>query len=139
VDRAVGYGVAGHEVDGTDLSECLRVVGEAIGNARAGQGPKLVVASLLRLCGHGEHDDAGYVDPEFKQMQLGRDCLKVAEAELITRRWVEPAQLARWRSDKIVQIEELVAQVQHEPTPDPFGEDWSAISSRHLGETHEMK
>ena len=138
-DRAVGYGVAGHEVDGTDLSECLRVIGEAVGNARAGQGPQLVVASLLRLCGHGEHDDAGYVDPEFKHMQLGRDCLKVAEAELLRQQWVEPAELARWRNDNIVQIEELVAQVQHEPTPDPFGEDWSAISSRHLGETHEIE
>jgi pyruvate dehydrogenase E1 component alpha subunit/2-oxoisovalerate dehydrogenase E1 component alpha subunit len=139
VDRAVGYGVAGHEADGTDLAECLRVVSEAVENARTGQGPQLVVATLLRLCGHGEHDDASYVDPELKQMTLGRDCLKVAEAELINRHWAEPAQLARWRSDKIAHIEELVAQVQHEPTPDPFGEDWSAISSRQLAETHELK
>ena len=29
VDRAVGYGVEGHTVDGTDLSECLRVAGQA--------------------------------------------------------------------------------------------------------------
>jgi pyruvate dehydrogenase E1 component alpha subunit/2-oxoisovalerate dehydrogenase E1 component alpha subunit len=138
-NRASGYGVAGHEVDGTDLAECLRVISEAVENARTGHGPQLVVATLLRLCGHGEHDDANYVDPELKQMQLGRDCLKVAEAELIHRQWAGPAQLASWRSDDIAQIEDLVAQVQHEPTPDPFREDWSAISSRQLGETHEMK
>jgi pyruvate dehydrogenase E1 component alpha subunit/2-oxoisovalerate dehydrogenase E1 component alpha subunit len=58
VDRAAGYGVTGHEADGTDFRDCLRVVSAAIGSARAGRGPQLVVATLLRLCGHGEHDDA---------------------------------------------------------------------------------
>jgi hypothetical protein len=35
-----------------------------------GEGPQLVVARLLRLCGHGEHDDAPYIDPKLKQSQL---------------------------------------------------------------------
>ena len=39
------------------------VVGRSVSRARAGGGPQMVVATLLRLCGHGEHDDAGYVDP----------------------------------------------------------------------------
>src|SRR5882762_62282 len=72
IDRAVGYGVQGHMLDGTDLSTCLKVVGEAVTRARAGQGPQLVVARLLRLCGHGEHDDAGYVDPKLKSSLVGR-------------------------------------------------------------------
>ena len=37
--------------------------------ARAGRGPQLVVAQLLRLCGHGEHDDAGYVDPKLQAVR----------------------------------------------------------------------
>jgi pyruvate dehydrogenase E1 component alpha subunit/2-oxoisovalerate dehydrogenase E1 component alpha subunit len=138
-DRAVGYGVTGHEVDGTDLTECLRVMSEAIGNARNGRGPQLVVASLLRLCGHGEHDDAGYIDPKLKQMPIGRDCLKVAEERLLGWDWADLAQLAGWRSETNRQIEEVVAQVQREATPDPYTEDWSAISSRHLLETHVTK
>src|SRR5882672_1652855 len=80
LDKAAGYGVEGQAVDGTDLSACLEVVAEAVGKARAGHGPQLVVAQLLRLCGHGEHDDAGYVDPALKNSPLGRDCLKVSEA-----------------------------------------------------------
>ena len=32
---------------------------------------------------------------------------------------------------------EAVAQAQREPAPDPFAEEWRAISSRHLSETHE--
>src|SRR6266568_9209113 len=66
LDKAAGYGVEGQAVDGTDLSACLEVVGDAVGKARAGHGPQMVVAELLRLCGHGEHDDAGYVDPALK-------------------------------------------------------------------------
>src|SRR5207302_2586478 len=57
VDKAIGYGVDSQTVDGTDLSACLDVVGEAVRRAREGHGPQMVVAHLLRLCGHGEHDD----------------------------------------------------------------------------------
>src|SRR6266850_2666966 len=62
VDKAAGYGVDGQTVDGTDLSACLSVLEEATRRARSGGGPQLIVAHLLRLCGHGEHDDASYVD-----------------------------------------------------------------------------
>src|SRR5882757_6981301 len=58
VDKAAGYGVDGQTVDGTDLSVCLSVLQEAARRARSGGGPQLIVAHLLRLCGHGEHDDA---------------------------------------------------------------------------------
>src|SRR6267142_1515896 len=44
LDKAAGYGVEGQAVDGTDLSACLEVVGDAIGKARAGHGPQMVVA-----------------------------------------------------------------------------------------------
>jgi len=63
VDRARGYGYEGHKVEGTDLAACLEVIGAAVESARAGGPPQLVVASLLRLAGHGEHDDASYVPP----------------------------------------------------------------------------
>jgi len=135
-DKAAGYGVGAHSVDATDLTECLKVVGDAVAQARSGQGPQLVVARLLRLCGHGEHDDAGYIIPELKNSPLGRDCLKVAEEILLSQNWTEAAQLAVWRSNIIQEIEEAVAQVQREPAPDPFTEEWRAIASEHLSETH---
>src|ERR1044071_2658893 len=40
VDKAIGYGVQGHAVDGTDLGACLNLVPEAIQNARDGHGPQ---------------------------------------------------------------------------------------------------
>ena len=136
-DKAAGYGVESHSVDGTDLAACLKVVGRAVGNARNGGGPQLVVASLLRLCGHGEHDDAGYVDPQLKNSPRGRDCMKVAEEFLLRQKWTDAARLAALRNEIAREIEEAIAQVQREPTPDPFVEDWRAISTERLNEGHE--
>jgi TPP-dependent pyruvate/acetoin dehydrogenase alpha subunit len=135
-DKAAGYGVASHSLDATDLTECLAVIGKAVAQARNGQGPQLVIAELLRLCGHGEHDDAGYIVPSLKNSPLGRDCLKVAEEKLLARNWTDASQLAVWRSQIIQEIEETVAQVQREPAPDPFTEEWRAFASGHLSETH---
>jgi pyruvate dehydrogenase E1 component alpha subunit/2-oxoisovalerate dehydrogenase E1 component alpha subunit len=134
LDKAAGYGVAGHSVDGTDLTECLKVIGEAVREARAGGGPQMIVARLLRLCGHGEHDDAGYVDPRLKSSPVGRDCLKVAEAELLQRNWADASALADWRRQTVQQIEEAVAKVQREAGPDPYRHDWCALASTHLSE-----
>lgn len=137
IDRAAGYGVAGHAVDGTDLAACLKVVGGAVEQARLGHGPQLVVARLLRLCGHGEHDDASYVDPRLRQSVIGRDCLKVAEEFLLQHNWVDGRHLDEWREEATRVVEEAVATVQREPGPDPFREEWSAISSPHLREGNE--
>jgi TPP-dependent pyruvate/acetoin dehydrogenase alpha subunit len=136
-DRAAGYGVEAQSVDGTDLAACLEIVDAAAGRARAGHGPQMIVANLLRLCGHGEHDPADYVDPKLKNSPLGRDCLKVAEEFLLRQNWTDSALLASMRNEAVHEVETAFAQVQREPTPDPFEQDWSAISSRHLSETHQ--
>ncbi len=137
VHKAAGYGVGAHSVVGNDLVACLKVVGTAVARARAGQGPQLVVANLLRLCGHGEHDDAGYIVPELKNSPLGRDCLKLAEDFLLKEKITDAAQLAVWRSEAIREIEDAVAQVQREPAPDPFAENWTALSTENLAEGRE--
>ncbi len=137
LDKAVGYGVAGQQVDGTDLSACLGVVGDAVSRARAGRGPQMVVASLLRLCGHGEHDDASYVNSDLRAAPVGRDCLKVAEETLFRQNWANAAAISRWRHDAVQKVEEAVAKVQREPNPDPYKEDWCALASKHLSEGNE--
>jgi len=136
VDRAVGYGIAGVEIDGTDLVACLNALGTAVAKARAGGGPQLVIANLLRLSGHGEHDDASYIDPKMKVSPIGRDCLKVSEEMLLQESWATATTIAGWRNEAVQQVETAVATVQREPAPNPFAEDWSAISSKHLGELH---
>ena len=133
-DKAAGYGVTAHAVDGVELNDCLRVLTRAVQSARNGDGPQMVVATLLRLCGHGEHDDASYVDPALKQSPLGRDCLKVAEDFLLQRQFADSASIAVWRSETIHEVEQAVATVQREVAPDPFSHVWSALSTQRLME-----
>jgi pyruvate dehydrogenase E1 component alpha subunit/2-oxoisovalerate dehydrogenase E1 component alpha subunit len=138
LDKAAGYGIEAHSVDGTDLSACLEVVGDAVSKARAQRRPQMVVATLLRLCGHGEHDDAHYVDPALKSSLVGRDCLKVAEAYLTEHGWADAATLTEWRNATVQKVEEAVAQVQREPGPDAYHEDWCALASKHLSDRFEQ-
>jgi pyruvate dehydrogenase E1 component alpha subunit/2-oxoisovalerate dehydrogenase E1 component alpha subunit len=135
-DKAVGYGVSCHRTDGTDLTACLKLLSDVVQRAREGGGPQMIVANLLRLCGHGEHDDAHYIAPELKRGDLGRDCLKVAEQQLLAQHAANPAELEAWRAEAVTKVERAIARVQHEPAPDPFAEEWQAVSSTNLVELH---
>lgn len=136
VDKAIGYGVAGHTVDGTNLEACLDVVGGAVEAARAGGGPQMIVASLLRLAGHGEHDDAHYVDTKLKQGAIGQDCLALAENFILEQAWADSADIEAWRQEAAQQVDEAVATAQRDPAPDPNDEDWCALATRHLSENY---
>ena len=134
VDRAIGYGVEGYTVDGTDLAASLAVFRTAVQRAREGHGPQLIIGSLLRLTGHGEHDDASYIPDAVKQSPVGRDCMAVAEVFVREQGWASQAEIDGWRADYRSQVEVAVAQVMKEPGPDPFKESWRALSSATLTE-----
>ena len=56
--RAEPFDVAGLEVDGNDVLEVRRVVGEAADRARRGEGPTLIEAVTYRFSGHSEGESA---------------------------------------------------------------------------------
>src|SRR6058998_573714 len=132
VDRAIGYGFEGYSLDGTDLAACLDVIGSAVKRARAGRPPQLVVASVLRLSGHGEHDDASYVSEEMKCQPFARDCLKVAEQTIIDHNLSDAETRAEWRKHAAAQEDEAIAAAQKEAPPEGDKEDWCAYSMRDL-------
>ncbi len=134
VDRAIGYGVRGHKIDGTDPQACFDVVGEAVARARAGEGPQMVVADLLRLVGHGEHDDAHYVNHALKVSPIGRDCLEVARAQITAAAWMNAMQIDSLRDQLQAEVESAFATALREPLPDPNLEDWRALSTEALAE-----
>lgn len=130
VDRAKGYGVTGREVDATNLLECLAVVHDAVNSARSGGGPQMVVGKLLRLCGHGEHDDGSYVASELKSSKLGRDCLEIGIGQLIEEGLLTADEVELWKKEAAEEVQEAVAQAQTDPRPDPYRDDWRAFSSK---------
>lgn len=56
-DRAIGYGIPGVRVDGTDILEVYRVVREARERALRGEGPTLIEAVMYRLTPHSTSDN----------------------------------------------------------------------------------
>lgn len=135
VDRAIGYGVEGHQVDGTDLAACLTVFQKATDRARAGHGPQLIVGKLLRLCGHGAHDDAAYIPDDIKQTPLGQDCLKLARQKILDQNWATANDLETLETATTETVQQAVAQAQRDPAPDPALETWQPLHSRWLMET----
>ena len=64
VDKAVGYGIHGVQVDGFDALAVRDAVARAAARARAGDGPTLVEALCYRIGPHATADDpARYRDP----------------------------------------------------------------------------
>ena len=60
-DRAIGYGIPGVTIDGTDVLEVYRTCREACARARAGAGPTIIESMTMRMSGHAAHDNAWYV------------------------------------------------------------------------------
>lgn len=134
VDRAVGYGITGYSIDGTDLMSCLETFRTAIARARAGEGPQLVVGRLLRLAGHGEHDDASYVSDEAKSGRHGGDCLALARERLLAEGYETDEALAAIEAEVFAFVEETFVLAQAEEAPNPIEDDWRALSGKVGGE-----
>lgn len=130
VDRAKGYGIGGFSVDGTDLLACAAVVNEAVNAARAGGGPQMIVAHLLRLGGHGEHDDGSYVPESARNGPYGRDCIEVAMRQLVEGGYATADEIVVWQDEIAEDVQKAVAQAQQEPLPDPYRENWTALSTK---------
>jgi len=130
VDRAIGYGIDGHEVDATNLEDCVTVFEKAVQRAREGHGPQLVVGSMLRMAGHGEHDDASYIPVEVRQQ--GRDCLLLAEQTFRKKGWLDDASFKALQTDALKDIEDAVSTASREAKPDPYKESWRSLASASL-------
>ena len=128
MDRGRGYGMACHECDGTDFMATLATMERAISAARAGEGPQWVVANTLRMCGHGEHDDAAYIPAELKAAFADRDPLAVARRQMLEAGWLTEEEAQAWDDECRDEVQRLVAQAQREKAPNPADEDWMATS-----------
>jgi pyruvate dehydrogenase E1 component alpha subunit/2-oxoisovalerate dehydrogenase E1 component alpha subunit len=61
VDKAIGYGILGLQVDGNDIVACYETMKTAVEHARSGKGSVLIEALTYRRKGHAEHDNQSYV------------------------------------------------------------------------------
>ena len=91
-ERAIGYGIPGIIVDGTDACQVYDAAHEAVERAHRGEGPTMIEAKMMRMKGHAIHDAAAYVPkanvrllekarPHRKIRELSGERKEVAERE----------------------------------------------------------
>jgi TPP-dependent pyruvate/acetoin dehydrogenase alpha subunit len=118
-DRAIGYGVPGVIVDGTDANQVFDATHEVVERAHRGEGATLIEAKQMRMKGHAMHDAAVYVPAPVKEYWKRRDPLLRMKNYLIDRGW--------WSEDANTRLEaEIAAYMDAEreiaeasPMPDP--------------------
>jgi pyruvate dehydrogenase E1 component alpha subunit len=76
VDKAVGYGIPGARVDGTDVLAVYEATREAVTRARAGEGPTFIEAVTYRTAPHATADDPrAYIDLDRVEEEKKRECV----------------------------------------------------------------
>ena len=82
-DRASGYGIPGIVVDGNDVLACYAAAREAVDRARAGEGPTLIEAKVIRLTAHSSDDQqTKYRSEEELAEERTKDCVPVFRTRL---------------------------------------------------------
>jgi TPP-dependent pyruvate/acetoin dehydrogenase alpha subunit len=119
-ERAIGYGIPGVIVDGTDACQVYDACHEACERARRGEGPTLIEAKMMRMKGHAIHDGADYVPKPLFEYWKKRDPILRFEDYLVRRRkWLSAAE-----NDKLISEVEQLLEVNRElavnsPMPAP--------------------
>jgi TPP-dependent pyruvate/acetoin dehydrogenase alpha subunit len=70
------------------------------------------------------------VPSENREDHYGRDCIDIATRQLIDHSIATEEEIKSWHQQFADEVQRAVAQAQQEAVPDPYHEDWSALSSR---------
>lgn len=119
-DRAIGYGMPGYTVDGTDVLAVYEVVKQAADRARSGEGPTLVETVCYRLTSHSSDDDQRqYRTEEELEEQKGKDPI-VIFSNYLKEVNVLTDELAEEINDKIMQeVNEATDYAENAPYAEP--------------------
>ncbi len=95
-NRADGYGIPGVTVDGQAVLDVFEVAKEAVGRARAGEGPTLIEAQTYRYLGHAGHDDPlTYRSEEEQEYYMNRDCIVTFKKYILDSSLADEDELAQ--------------------------------------------
>ncbi len=115
IDLAKGYGFECRQVDGNDIVESHRAVGDAVAHIRAGEGPYFLELKTWRWQGifAGEFrpaEEVKYWREEHDPILMADEVLESMGVDAAAREAIESAQRAR--------IEEWIAFAKKSPPPD---------------------
>jgi pyruvate dehydrogenase E1 component alpha subunit/2-oxoisovalerate dehydrogenase E1 component alpha subunit len=120
-ERAIGYGIPGVIVDGTDACQVYDAARDAVERAHRGEGPTLIEAKMMRMKGHAIHDAATYVPKEMFDFWKKRDPIARFENYLVnTKKWLSAKENAAVIAEveKVIEAEREIAVNSLMPTPE---------------------
>ena len=119
-EKAAGYGIPAHIVDGNDVIACYEVTKRAAEFARRGGGAVLIEAKTYRRKGHAEHDDQRYVPKgEIEWWEKHNDPIDRCERFLIENNVATKEKLEELTAHVLREIDEDCAWAESSPMPDP--------------------
>ncbi len=119
-ERAIGYGIPGVIVDGTDACQVYDAAHEACERARRGEGPTLIEAKMMRMKGHAIHDAADYVPKQMFEFWRKRDPITRFENYLINaKKWLTATENRELIADVDQQVEAEREFAVASPLPEP--------------------
>jgi 2-oxoisovalerate dehydrogenase E1 component len=109
-----------HEIDGCDYLESYAVMGEAVGRLRAGEGPGLVHAHVVRPYSHSLSDDERlYKTGAEREREAARDPI-VRTAKLLRDHYgVTSEELEAIERAVAAEVDEAAERAVAQPQPDP--------------------
>jgi 2-oxoisovalerate dehydrogenase E1 component len=119
VDQTNGYPhLRRYHIDGTDFAAAYETAVLAIAEARAGKGPSLIEADVVRLFPHSSSDDAKKYRPsaEIEADRL-RDPLPKLQKYLLEHNILSAADLERMHADIKKEIDDAVEFAEAAPGP----------------------
>jgi pyruvate dehydrogenase E1 component alpha subunit len=119
--KAVGYGIPGVTVDGTDALAVHDAVATAVARARAGEGPSIVEGVTMRMHGHAEHDSADYVPKEMYDEWSKKDPVELFENVLIEAGVLDADAAKKVREDARQLAIAARRKALADPMPEPSG------------------
>jgi TPP-dependent pyruvate/acetoin dehydrogenase alpha subunit len=118
--RSCAYGIPGHTVDGNEILEVRKAVGEAVESARSGQGPSIVENKTYRYRGHFEGDPQLYRSPdEIEGFRKKEDPILAFAGRLKKEKVLTDKAEEEMRNEVARIIDEAVRYAQAAPLPRP--------------------
>lgn len=117
--RAAAYGIPGERLDGNDPVAVYLASKEAIGRARAGEGPTLLECMTYRFHGHIVGDAMEYQPDEERSAAMAADPVDRYRARLLEQSILPEEELTKIDAELAAEIDDAVTFAQSSPAPDP--------------------
>jgi len=119
-DRASAYDMPGFHVDGMDVFAVYEAAGQAVGRARAGEGPSLLECRTYRFYGHTVFDNPlTYRTKDEEELWRSRDPLKLFRERVVPEGIITAEELDRLDREAEELMEEAIRFADSSPLPQP--------------------